>query len=113
MPERNHTIEVLYALPDEQAIVELDFEQGMTARDAVVRSGLPERYPEIAEQDLALGVWGVEVPADFGLRVGDRVEISRPLLADPRDMRRTFINDGRVMGGAVAPESGIRKTDRA
>jgi len=103
------TIAVLYALPDEQKIVELCFEPSMTATLAVERSGLMESYPSIGEEDLVLGIWGVEVDAGHLLMPGDRVEVSRPLRADPREMRRDLLTSGRVMGGALAPEAGLRK----
>jgi putative ubiquitin-RnfH superfamily antitoxin RatB of RatAB toxin-antitoxin module len=106
------SIEVLYALPAEQILVDVAFEPGMTARTAVERSGLLERYPAIAEDALVLGVWGVEVAPGFELKAGDRVEISRPLVADPRDMRRQLVSGGRVMGGAAAPDRKSRKTAR-
>jgi putative ubiquitin-RnfH superfamily antitoxin RatB of RatAB toxin-antitoxin module len=105
-------VEVLYALPEKQVIVELNIEPGMTAALAVERSGLIESYPSISEQDLVFGVWGVEVSPNHPLKPGDRVEISRPLEADPRVMRRELMTDGRVMGGAQAPDSSLRKKAR-
>lgn len=110
MPE---IVEVLYALPERQTIVEIAFEPGLTAGLAVERSRLVERYPEIAEGPLVLGVWGVEAAPELELKAGDRVEISRPLVADPRDMRREFLSGGRVMGGARAPDPSLRKKSRA
>lgn len=101
--EMSETISVLYALPEEQILIELELEPGMTARSAVERSGLAERFSAIAEGELVLGVWGVEVNPAYELRPGDRVEISRPLVADPRDMRRELLSGGRVMGGAAVP----------
>ena len=98
--EKEPMIQVLYALPDEQVIVELPAEQGMTAIRAVELSGLLERYPAIADGPLVLGIWGVEVANDRSLEPGDRVEISRPLETDPRTMRRDLLSDGKVMGGA-------------
>ena len=95
-------VSVLYALPAEQVIVELDFEPGMTALTAVRQSGLMQRFPEILERELLVGVFGRPLPADALLTPGDRVEISRPLLTDPREMRREYLLDGRVMGGAEA-----------
>lgn len=97
-------VAVLYALPEEQPIVVVAFRPGMTAGEAVALSGLPERYPAIERSPLVLGVWGVEVDPGFELSAGDRVEISRPLIADPRDMRRELVSGGRVMGGAAGPE---------
>ena len=111
MTEGGGKVEVIYALPEEQTIVALDWQPGMTAGQAVASSGLAESYPEITAQELVLGIWGVEVAADCALSKGDRVEISRPLLADPRDMRRELLSDGRVMGGASVPETKLRKKD--
>jgi uncharacterized protein len=105
-------VQVLYALPAEQIIVELDFEPALTAGQAARRSGLIERFSKIDAGPLILGVWGVEVAENFALRPGDRVEISRPLGADPRDMRREFLTAGKVMGGASAPPPQIRTTAR-
>jgi putative ubiquitin-RnfH superfamily antitoxin RatB of RatAB toxin-antitoxin module len=105
-------VQVLYALPEEQVIVELELAPGMTAAAAVVSSGLVERYPEIGREALVLGIWGVEVSPDRVLRAGDRVEISRALVADPRDMRRALLSGGRVMGGANAPPPAVSKKVR-
>lgn len=90
---------VVYATPSEQPIVELELEPGMTALEAVQRSGLLERYPEIGARPLVLGIYGQAVPPDRALAPGDRVEICRPLLTDPRDLRRDLVAGGRVMGG--------------
>lgn len=93
-------VSVLYALPDEQVIVDLEYEPGMTALAAVRQSGLMQRFPVILESELLLGVFGRPLAADAPVRPGDRIEISRPLQTDPREMRREFLLDGRVMGGA-------------
>jgi len=103
------SVSVLYALPDDQVIVEVSLEPGMTAMQAVERSGLLDRYPDIGRGDLVLGIWGMAVQGNRTLKSGDRVEISRPLVADPRDMRRALMSDGRVMGGALARTDGIKK----
>ena len=108
MPEAREVVEVVCALPDEQSIVEVELEDGMTAVQAVEVSGLMGLYASRLESGLVLGVWGVEVETTFVLKAEVRVEISRPLRLDPRVMRREFMSDGRVMGGA-----GFRKKDRA
>lgn len=93
-------IEVVYALADEQRVVTLALEPGLTAAGAVARSGLAEAFPEIAERELVLGIYGTRVASDRLLEAGDRVEICRPLELDPRDLRRELLKHGRVMGGA-------------
>jgi putative ubiquitin-RnfH superfamily antitoxin RatB of RatAB toxin-antitoxin module len=110
--EHGATVCVVYALPEEQVIVELELNPGLTAKAAVERSGLLDRYPEILGQELLLGIFGADVPHEHVLEAGDRVEISRPLLTDPRDRRRELLNDGRVMSGANAPQPKLRKKAR-
>jgi putative ubiquitin-RnfH superfamily antitoxin RatB of RatAB toxin-antitoxin module len=81
-------VEVVYALRQEQALVALEMEDGTSAREAIERSGLLQRYPEIRLAKIALGIFGHPVSPDRLLRDGDRVEIYRPLLADPKQARR-------------------------
>jgi len=88
MPDRDATVEVAYALPDRQRVVQLPLRDGMTALEAVQAAGLEREFPEIAARDLVLGIFGRRVEANEVLRNGDRVEIYRPLRFDPRDARR-------------------------
>lgn len=82
-------VEVAYALPDRQRVVVLELPvDGLTAGQAVQRSGLLQEFPQIAEHALALAVFGVVCESERPLRAGDRVEILRPLLHDPRALRR-------------------------
>lgn len=82
-------IEVAYALPDKQRIVKLEVPQGTTALSAVLRSQLAQFFDELEEgPDLKLGVWGKAVAADRALVSGERVEIYRPLVADPKEVRK-------------------------
>lgn len=79
-------VEVAYALPEEQLLIALNVEEGTTVRLAIERSGIMRRAPEI---DLAnVGLFGRVVPPDTPLRDGDRVEIYRSLIADPKQARR-------------------------
>ncbi len=80
-------VEVVYALRQEQALVAFEVEEGASVREAVDRSGLLQRYPEITLA-AGLGIFGKPVELDRRLRDGDRVEIYRPLLADPKQARR-------------------------
>lgn len=81
-------VEVAYALPDEQVILELEVEQGATVRDAVTRSGILEQFPDIDLDSNKVGVFGKLAKLDTALRPKDRVEIYRPLIADPKEVRR-------------------------
>jgi len=81
-------VEVVYARADEQCLAKLSLPAGSTLRQAIVASGLPDRFPEIDLALMAVGVWGRRCGADEPLRTGDRVEIYRPLACDPKDARR-------------------------
>lgn len=91
-------VEVAYALPERQWLIVLDVAEGTTAAAAVAQSGLLDQRPELAVAPLALGIFGLPVAAEHRLRVGDRVEIYRPLLADPKEVRRQLAAQGRTMG---------------
>lgn len=81
-------IEVAYALPDRQELIELELEAGATVADAVRASGLVERYPGIDPERGPFGVFARRCGPDRVLRPGDRVEIYRPLKVDPKEARR-------------------------
>jgi putative ubiquitin-RnfH superfamily antitoxin RatB of RatAB toxin-antitoxin module len=79
-------IEVVYALARKQERVVLDLPPGSTVQDALQASGLLQRLAQI--ESGCLGVWGTPVTAESRLRDQDRVEIYRPLIADPKEVRR-------------------------
>ncbi len=81
-------IEVAYARPDEQLIIPLDMEHQPTVQEAIERSGILERFPEIDLQQNKVGIFGKLSKLDQVLNAGDRVEIYRKLIADPKQARR-------------------------
>ena len=81
-------IEVIYALPEEQQILTLDVEQGTTVEQAIKLSGVLEKYPEIDLEKNKVGIFGKITKKDTALRDKDRIEIYRPLIADPKESRR-------------------------
>ena len=81
-------IEVAYATPRRQAVIRLRLPPGSTLRQAVERSGLLAEFPEISLESCKLGVFGRLRKAEDPLEAGDRVEIYRPLIADPKQTRR-------------------------
>jgi uncharacterized protein len=81
-------IRVVYALPDQQPTVDLRLPAGTSLTEAVNRSGLLQKFPEAAERPLACAIFGRAVPLTYELRDGDRIEILRPLLIDPKQSRR-------------------------
>lgn len=84
-------VEVVYALPDVQALVALELPTGSTAAMAVTASGLPGRFAELAGALPPLAVFGRPVTPATVLVEGDRVELLRPLVADPKERRRARV----------------------
>ena len=81
-------VEVAYALPYKQAIAALHVARGTTAEEAVRQSGIAAKFADLDLENATLGVFGKAVPAEQVLREGDRVEIYRPLIADPKEARK-------------------------
>lgn len=93
-------IEVAYALPERQLIVPLQVSPGTTAREAAVVSGLDQHFEDLDPHSCKLGIFGHVVSDERELQAGDRVELYRPLLADPKEVRRKLAAEGRTMGKA-------------
>jgi putative ubiquitin-RnfH superfamily antitoxin RatB of RatAB toxin-antitoxin module len=89
------TVEVVYALPKRQRVVQLALRAGMTADEAVRDSGLAGEFPELGTRPLLLGIFGRRVDGTQPLRDGDRVEIYRELKFDPREARRRAAQGAR------------------
>lgn len=81
-------VEVVYALPERQLLVAVTLCAGATVSEAVERAGLPMLHPNIGAANGNVGIFGKRVPLDTVLQNGDRVEIYRPLIADPKEARR-------------------------
>ncbi len=87
-------VEVAYARPDHQVILPLQVPAGTTARQAVLLSGIDAQFPEIDTHAAVLGIFSRKLdgtlnpqPDEYILQAGDRVEIYRPLLIDPKQAR--------------------------
>jgi putative ubiquitin-RnfH superfamily antitoxin RatB of RatAB toxin-antitoxin module len=81
-------VEVVYSKPEEQLIVTLALPEESTVKAAIKASGLLARFPEIAKSELKAGIFGVVCNLDQLVKEGDRIEIYRPLLHDPKEARR-------------------------
>lgn len=88
MSEPEIAISVAYALPDRQTVVKLNVPAGTTVGDAVRLSGLASRFPELATEPLHCAIFGRGVALGDVVAAGDRVEVLRPLLIDPKESRR-------------------------
>lgn len=89
------TVEVAYALPQRQQLITLQVAPGTTAYEAVEQSGIVQQFPEIDLETAKMGIFGqalgtkgLKPPKEHVLQAGDRVEIYRPLIADPKEVRK-------------------------
>jgi len=89
--------EVAYALADKQVILVVNSQTEMTVMEVVDASGILEKFPDLDRENLKLGVFGKVTKPDVVLRHGDRVEIYRPLLADPKEVRKRRAAEGKAM----------------
>lgn len=99
-------VDVVYALPQRQELLHLKLAAGSTLQQAIEQSGLLAKYPEINLAKSKLGIFGKLSKVDAVLRDRDRVEIYRPLIADPKEVRKQRAAEGKVMKkGAGVEES--------
>jgi putative ubiquitin-RnfH superfamily antitoxin RatB of RatAB toxin-antitoxin module len=102
-------VEVAYARPDEQVIIPVEAPEGATVEQVIVLSRIQERFPEISHQTAKVGVFGKLAKLSATVHTGDRVEIYRPLLADPKAVRKQRAAEGKRMrkgGGDLEPGEG-------
>jgi len=91
------SIEVAYARPEEQVILKLDVAPDTSIQQAIEQSGILERFPEIDPGELKTGIFGKLKKLTQTLQNGDRVEIYRPLIADPKQVRKERAAAGKRM----------------
>ncbi|AHL74398.1 protein RnfH [Stutzerimonas stutzeri] len=89
-PESVIAVEVAYALADKQKLLRLTVPQGTTVRQAALRSKMDSFFPGLDLANSPLGIFGKAVPKaeERVLEEGERVEIYRPLIADPKEVRK-------------------------
>ncbi|MFR0691227.1 RnfH family protein [Enterobacterales bacterium AE_CKDN230030158-1A_HGKHYDSX7] len=94
-------IEVVYALPEQQALLRLSVPRGTRMREAVLLSGIAAQFPGLDVQSCPLGIFGKAVarPEERVLADGERVEIYRPLIADPKEVRKQRAARARAARG--------------
>ena len=100
-------VEVAYARPDEQAVIPVDVPADATLEQAIGLSRIRERFPEIELDSAKVGVFGKLSSLSATLHPGDRVEIYRPLIADPKAVRKQRAAEGKRMkkgGGDITDE---------
>lgn len=97
-------VEVIYALPHEQKLLKVEVPQGTTLEGAIEISGILNKYPDIDLSSNKVGIFSKLSKLDVVVRDKDRIEIFRPLIADPKEVRRKRAEEGKVMkkGGGDA-----------
>ena len=90
-------VEVTYATPQKQLVIPVNVDDGITVKDAIELSGIKKEFPEINLETDPVGIFGKHTTLDHILREKDRVEIYRPLIADPKEIRRQRAEQGKKM----------------
>jgi len=100
-------VEVAYALPEKQIIRAVNVDKGTTIGAAIVQSGIMQDFPELELEEAKVGIFGKMATMVTVLEDGERVEIYRPLIADPKEVRRKRAEQGKVTkkgGGKAKPD---------
>jgi len=98
--ENKLTIEVAYATPDKQVILAVYPQPGATVEECIKMSNVFELFPEIDLEQQKVGIWNKTVKLDAQPRDGDRIEIYRPLIADPKAVRKRRAEEAKQSGRA-------------
>lgn len=108
------TVEVVYGLADEQTLLSFTVEEKTDIKSAIVQSGILEKYPDIDLETTKVGIFGKVAKMDQALREKDRIEIYRPLIADPKEVRKKRAAEGKKLkkgGGVIDSDKGKKTND--
>lgn len=94
------SIELVYALPQEQTLLAIDVDEGSTIEEAIRESGIMLSHPEIDLKKNKVGIWNKAAKLTQVLEEGDRIEIYRPLIADPKEVRKRRAEKAKLEGRA-------------
>lgn len=89
------TVELAYAKPQEQILLEVSVEEGANINDVIEKSKIIESHPEIDLAENKVGIWKQVLPLDAKVKENDRVIIFRPLTIDPKDARMLRVKQKR------------------
>jgi len=93
-------VEVAYGLPTKQSLVELAVAEGASVEDVIKASNLLTEYPDIDLSTSKVGIWSRVVKLRDSVKDGDRIEIYRPLIADPKEIRKRRAEKAKEEGRA-------------
>jgi putative ubiquitin-RnfH superfamily antitoxin RatB of RatAB toxin-antitoxin module len=96
------TVEIVYALPDKQTLLTFKVPAETTVKAGIQQSGILDKHEELNLNELTVGIFGKKTQMDQLLREKDRIEIYRPLIADPKEVRKRKAAEGKKLkkGGA-------------
>lgn len=97
-PPSDIGIELAFGTAARQELLSLRVADGTTVLDAIERSEIAQHFPEHDVDQLAAGIWGRPVDRQHRLKNGDRLELYRPLVMDPREARRAVATAGKAVG---------------
>lgn len=100
MTDQQFSIEVAYATPEKQVLLEVVIEHNTTVEQAIMASGIISRFPEIDLAVQKVGIWNRTCKLSDLPQKGDRIEIYRPLIADPKEARRLRAEKAKEEGRA-------------
>ncbi|MEP1554967.1 MAG: RnfH family protein [Paraglaciecola sp.] len=100
MQDTTITLEVAYGTPQKQALLEFEVAQGVTVEQAILSSGILSQFPEIKPSTSKVGIWNRTCKTSDVPKDGDRIEIYRPLIADPKEVRRRRAEKAKEEGRA-------------
>jgi uncharacterized protein len=97
-------IEIVYGYTDRQLLLSLEVDEAATVEQAIEQSGIMQQFDDIDLKVNKVGIFGKLTKLTAGLKAGDRIEIYRPLLADPKEVRRRRAAEGKKTskGGGAA-----------
>ena len=101
-------VEVAYALADKQSLISIDVENGSTLKEAIEASGILETFEQIDLTKDRVGIFAKFATLDTVLREKDRVEIYRPLVADPKKARKERAAEGKAMQSDKKNQSKVK-----
>ena len=101
-------VEVAYALPNKQSLISIEVESGSTLKEAIEASGILETFEQIDLTKDRVGIFAKFATLDTVLREKDRVEIYRPLVADPKKARKERAAEGKAMQSDKKNQSKVK-----
>ena len=101
-------VEVAYALPYKQSLISIEIKNGSTLKEAIEASGILETFEQIDLKKDRVGIFAKFATLDTILRDKDRVEIYRPLVADPKKARKVRAAEGKAMQSDKKNQSKVK-----